>query len=98
MIRPAFLVLPGIFRSEMSSGRTIDRRIPTMGGLRRCWGFLRIHRREGKQMPCSMSVFLGRAIHVSIARANRAVSAGEVSMEGSAPHASMLRRPLIWRE
>ena len=31
-------------------------------------GFLRIHRREGKQMPCSMSVFLGWAsIHVSIA-------------------------------
>ena len=24
-------------------------------------GFLRIHRREGKQMPCSMSVFLGWA-------------------------------------
>ena len=33
-----------------------------------CWGFLRIHRREGKQMPCSISVFLGWAsIHVSIA-------------------------------
>ena len=41
-------------------------RIPTMGGLRPlAGGFLRIHRREGKQMPCSMSVFLGWAsIHV----------------------------------
>ena len=30
-----------------------------MGGLRPlAGGFLRIHRREGKQMPCSMSVFL----------------------------------------
>ena len=44
-------------------------RIPTMGGLRPpAGGFLRIHRREGKQMPCSISVFLGWAsIHVSIA-------------------------------
>ena len=35
----------------------------------RLWGgFLRIHLREGKQMPCSISVFLGWAsIHVSIA-------------------------------
>ena len=41
-------------------------RIPTIGGLRPlAGGFLRIHLREGKQMPCSMSVFLGWAsIHV----------------------------------
>ena len=33
-----------------------------------CGGFLRIHLREGKQIPCSISVFLGWAsIHVSIA-------------------------------
>ena len=53
------------FRSEMS-GRSSISRIPTMGGLRPpVGGFLRIHRREGKQMPCSMSVFLGWAsIHV----------------------------------
>ena len=53
--------LPGIFRSAMS-GRSSINRIPTMGGLRPpVGGFLRIHRREGKQMPCSMSVFLGWA-------------------------------------
>ena len=35
---------------------------PNDGGLRPFAGcFLRIHRREGKQMPCSMSVFLGWA-------------------------------------
>ena len=49
------------FRSAMS-GRSSINRIPTMGGLRPpVGGFLRIHRREGKQMPCSMSVFLGWA-------------------------------------
>ena len=35
---------------------------PNNGGLRPlAGGFLRIHRREGKHMPCSMSVFLGWA-------------------------------------
>ena len=53
-------VLPGIFRLAMS-GRSMSR-IPTMGGLRPlAGGFLRIHRREGKHIPCSMSVFLGWA-------------------------------------
>ena len=37
-------------------------RMPTMGGVRPpAGGFLRIHRYEGKQMPCSISVFLGWA-------------------------------------
>ena len=69
--------LPGIFRSEMS-GRSSINRIPTMGGLRPlAGGFLRIHRREGKQMPCSMSVFL-RGVNPRVDRlvANRAVSVG----------------------
>ena len=34
----------------------------TMGGLRPpAGGFLRIHRLEGRQMPCSISVLLGLA-------------------------------------
>lgn len=37
-------------------------RMPTMGGVRPlAGGFLRIHRYEGRQMPCSISVFLGWA-------------------------------------
>ena len=42
-------------------GASINQPHPNDGGGLRppVGGFLRIHRREGKQMPCSMSVFLG---------------------------------------
>lgn len=37
-------------------------RMPTMGGVRPpVGGFLRIHRLEGRHMPCSISVLLGWA-------------------------------------
>ena len=37
-------------------------RMPTMGGVRPpAGGFLRIHRLEGRHMPCSINVFLGWA-------------------------------------
>lgn len=43
-------------------GDSINQPHPNDGGLRPpVGGFLRIHRREGKQMPYSMSVFLGWA-------------------------------------
>ena len=43
-------------------GAIVNQPHPNDGGLRPFAGcFLRIHRREGKQMPCSMSVFLGWA-------------------------------------
>ena len=55
----AFLVARDFPISDVGALQSINR-IPTMGGLRPpAGGFLRIHRREGKQMPCSMSVFLG---------------------------------------
>jgi len=53
--------------SDVGALQSINR-IPAMGGFRPpAGGFLRIHLREGEQIPCSMRVFLGWAsIHVSI--------------------------------
>ena len=65
---------------------------PNNGGLSPlAGGFLRIDRREGKQMPCSISVFLGWAsIHVSIASwlIVWPWAWGELSIGATVPHAS----------
>ena len=64
----AFPVARDLAISDVGALQSISR-IPTIGGLRPlAGGFLRIHLREGKQIPCSMRVFLGWAsIHVLIA-------------------------------
>ena len=91
--------LPGIFRSEMS-GRSSISRIPTMGGFapaRR--GFLAHPPARGQAYAVLDQRLLGVGVDPRVDRlvADRAVGVGEVSMEGSVPHASSRRRPLIWR-
>ncbi len=97
MVRSPSL-LPGIFRSAMSGRFNRSIASQQLGFHPPAGGFLRIHRREGKQMPCSMRIFLGgHPVTYKDHLVTDRVSVGEVSMEGGVPHASACRRPYLAR-
>ncbi len=72
----------------------IDQSYPNDGWFApACWGFLRIHWREGANAEFESVFWGGRDPRVDRLVANRAVSVWESVMEGSVPHASMLQVP-----